>query len=100
MSENSQSSIENSQSKEPPEFKQAYFSAFMALILYKIGNVEMITLEHLEEFDAEKDKPIVGWDPEKKAFIIKNREFDIAPKIIKRVPNKIRKKILKSIMRN
>ena len=80
-----------------PVFKPEYFWAFAALMLYKLGDVEAITLEHLEKFDAERDCPDIIWNAEKKSFIMKNKTID-RPVIIK-VPKKLMKKLPK-FMRN
>jgi len=55
--------------EEIPEFKSDYIKAFMALMLLKVGGSEIISLELLEKF-PEEECPIVGWNPEKKAFIL------------------------------
>jgi len=99
---NSQSSIENNQSQEVPEFKNEYYWAFMALALYKIGNIETIPIEALEKFDAERDSPDIIYDPESKSFSLRNKEYEIPKKIVTaaKIPRKIRRNFLRNISRN
>ena len=45
--------------EQQPEFKTEYFWAFMTMLLYHVGGVYTISLEHLEQYDYEKDCPQV-----------------------------------------
>jgi len=54
-----------------PEFKADYVKAFVALMLFKLGGSETITLELLEKF-PEKECPQVIWEPKLKAFTLKS----------------------------
>ena len=56
---------------EIPEFKSEYIPAFCALMLYKLGGKQQITLELLEKF-PKNDIPVIFWNPETKSFVMKN----------------------------
>ena len=84
------------ESPEVPEFLPQYFWAFCCLMLYKLGDVEIISLERLEQFDAEKDCPEVVWIAEKKAWMMKNKKIN-RPTIIT-PPKSIRKKMIKNLL--
>jgi len=88
--------------QEVPEFKNEYYWAFMALALYKIGNIETIPIEALEKFDAERDSPDIIYNPESKSFSLMNKEYEIPKKIVTaaKIPRKIRRKFLRNISRN
>jgi len=53
-----------------PEFKTEYLMAFLALLLYKNGGSESITVDLLERF-PEKGWPKVTWDGKHKRYILK-----------------------------
>ena len=85
------------ESEDPPEFKTEWFWAFMALMLYKLGGAQAISLEHLEQFDFENDCPQVSWDAKNKAIVIRNLDAQKPVEII--TPGKIRKKMCKKMFR-
>jgi len=85
------------ESEEPPEFKTEYFWAFMVLLLYKTGGVEVISLEHLEQFDFENDCPQVSWDAKNKAIVMRNLDTEKPVEII--TPGKIRKKMFREFVK-
>ena len=87
------------QPAELPDFKGEYFWAFCSLMLYKIGGFEIIKLEHLEQFDYEKDATQVTWDAKHKAFIMRFKEDSKPKPVAISVPGKIRKKLLKQVMK-
>lgn len=87
----------SNQEDKMPEFKPQYFWAFCALMLYKLGDVEAISLECLDKFNAERDSPDVIWNAEKKAFIMKNKEISRPSPIA--IPGKIRKKMIRNILK-
>jgi len=86
------------ESEEMPEFEARFFWAFACLMLYKLGDVEMISLERLEQFDAENDCPEVVWIAEKKAWMMKNKKID-RPTIIT-PPKKVAKQMMKNILKS
>lgn len=55
---------------EIPEFKTEYVPAFCALMLHKLGGMQQITVELLEKF-PKKGTPVISWNPETKAFVMK-----------------------------
>ena len=85
------------ESEEPPEFKTEYFWAFMALMLYKLGGTEVISLEHLEQFDFENDCPQVSWDAKNKAIVMRN--LDTEKPVVIAMPGKIRKKMFREFVK-
>ena len=89
------------ESKEKPQlptFEPRFFWAFMALLLYKTGGVEVISLEHLEQFDFENDCPQVSWDAKNKAIVMRNLDAQKPVEII--TPGKIRKKMFREFVKN
>ena len=94
----SDSTEKKNEETQMPTFEPRFFWAFVALMLYKLGDVEMITLERLEKFDAEKDCPEVVWIAEKKAWMMKNKKID-RPTIIT-PPKKIAKQMMKNILKS
>ena len=56
---------------EIPEFKDEYVPAFCALMLFKLGGAEKITVELLEKF-PKKETPIISWSPDDKSFVMSN----------------------------
>ena len=86
--------------QKAPEFKPEYYWAFMSLILWKTGGVEAITQEQIEKFDAVTDLPEVVFDHDHQAWIVRLKKEDRPP--IVAVPNKIRKKLLRTpkVIRN
>jgi len=85
---------------ELPVFKKEFYWAFAALMLYRIGGLEAISLEHLEKFDFKKDCPQVTWDAKNKAFIMRNKDADKARQAIIAIPGKIRKKMFREFVKN
>jgi len=90
--------IQEENNKEIPDFDGRWFWAFMALLLYKTGGVEAISLEHLEQFDFENDCPQVSWDAENKAMVIRN--LDTEKPVVIAMPGKIRKKMFREFAKN
>jgi len=85
---------------ELPEFKTEYYWAFVALMLYRLGGLEAISLEHLEQFDFENDCPQVTWDAKNKTFIMRNKDADAAKPVTIAIPGKIRKKMFREFVKN
>ena len=77
--------------RQVPEFKPSSFWAFMTLTLYKLGGVEVITDEQLEQFDIEH-APDVLYDHDRKAWIMKLKKDDMPKRILVPVNGKILKK--------
>jgi len=77
-----------------PEFKPEYFWAFVSLMLYKTGGVEIVTAEQLEKFNPDEG-PEVLYDHEKDAWIIQLQEKH-RPTVVT-VPKKILRKTPKII---
>jgi len=59
-----------------PEFRPAWFWAFVALMLHKLGGMEAVTIERLEQFDIE-DCPEVYYDGDAKAYVMKLKDKDM-----------------------
>lgn len=57
-----------------PEFKDYYVAAFCSLMLHKLGGMQQITIELLEKF-PKKDTPVIEWNPDKKAFMMKTLAY-------------------------
>ena len=84
--------------RQVPEFKPSSFWAFMTLTLYKLGGVEVITDEQLEQFDIEQ-APDVLYDHDRKAWIMKLKEKDMpGPKVLVKVPKKLIRKMPKTFL--
>ena len=64
-----------------PEFQPAWFWAFASLMLYKLGGVEAVSVERLEQFD-ETELPEVIYDHDRKAFVMKLKDKDMPKKLI------------------
>ena len=64
----------NEEEQQVPEFKDSYVPAFVALMLHKLGGMQQIPVELLEKF-TEKDIPIIDWNPDKKAFMMKTPAY-------------------------
>jgi hypothetical protein len=53
-----------------PEFTGDYLKAFIALMLFKLGGTETISLEMLEKFPTDKRPFKIFYDQHKKAFTV------------------------------
>lgn len=77
---------------ECPGFQPKYFWAFCALMLWKLGGMEVIKHEYIEKFDLD-NMPEVIYDHDKAVWIMKFKKGQM-PVIV--VPGKkIRKRMLK-----
>jgi hypothetical protein len=86
--------------QEPPEFLGEWFWAFAAVMLYRCGGYMAISLEHLKQFDYDKDNVQVSWDAKNKSFVM---YFKDEPKVKNQgisVPGKIRKKLFRQMIKN
>ena len=79
-----------------PPFKPEYFWGFAALMLYKLGGVEIITQKQLEKFNMEH-APDVMYDHDKEAWIMRLKEQP-KPEVIVTVPKKILKRVPKGFL--
>ena len=64
----------NEDKQEVPEFKDSYVPAFVGLMLHKLGGMQQITVELLEKFPVE-DTPVIDYNPNKKAFMMKTAAY-------------------------
>lgn len=61
------------QEKEPV-FKDEYVPAFCALMLHKLGGMQQITVELLEDF-PEAEVPVIDYNPDKKTFVMMTQAY-------------------------
>ena len=54
---------------QAPEPKDEYISAFLALMLSKLGGYQTIPLKNLKKFPI-KETPELSWDADKQAFTL------------------------------
>ena len=66
---------------QAPEIKDWYVSAFLALMVHKLGGYQTIPLKDLEKFPI-KGTPQIHWNPEKQAFTLANPGEEPKSKII------------------
>jgi hypothetical protein len=64
-----------------PEPKDKYISAFLCLMLHKLGGYQTIPLKNLDNFNM-KNRPELHWDPDKQAFTLANPGKEPKSKII------------------
>lgn len=77
-----------------PEFQAKFFWAFVALLLYKTGGVEIVTQEQLEKFSLD-DLPEVIYDHDHQVWVMRLKKDQGPKKNLVHLPNKIRKKMPK-----